>query len=84
MEDVGDMPDRNLYRTKRYRSFVAVTVSAGSQTLGMLAVDAPEPSRFDRTHLGILLALAGLAAIALSIKGERVATDNEDDLDTEG
>jgi hypothetical protein len=83
-ENVDEMPDRSLYRGKRYKSFVAVAVMAGQEPRGMLAVDAPEAARFDHTHLGILLALAGLTAIALGAKAQRVDVDFADAVPVEG
>lgn len=74
-DDVLGLTERNLYRGKHYRSLVAVAISAGARPRGMIAVDAKEVARFDRTHLGILLALAGLAAIALDAQVASVADE---------
>jgi hypothetical protein len=83
-EDVGTMPDTVLYRGKHYRSFVAVAIAGEGPARGMLAVDAPEIARFDRTHLGILLALAALASIALSSQVRRVDVDLTSDVSLGG
>ena len=64
-EDVQAMSDSSLFRGRQYRSYISITIKAGDRPLGMVTVDAPEPQRFDRTHVGILLALAGLLGIAL-------------------
>lgn len=74
-DDVLEMPEKSLYQRKHYRSFVAVAITAGGRPRGLLAVDAPEVGRFDRTHLGILLALAALAAIAMTAQEQRVDAD---------
>ena len=75
VQDVRELPESTLYRGKPYKSVIAVAIQAGQDRLGMLTVDAPEPDRFDRTHLGILLALQGLVAIALSLKSGSVGDD---------
>src|SRR5215213_3603970 len=48
-----------------YRSFISVAVFCGEQNLGMLSVDAPEPSAFDETDLNVMRAMAQLIGAGL-------------------
>jgi GAF domain-containing protein len=48
-----------------YRSFISVAVFCGGESLGMLSVDAPEPSAFDETDLNVMRAMAQLLGAGL-------------------
>jgi len=48
-----------------YRSFISVAVFCGEESLGMLSVDAPEPSAFDETDLNVMRAMAQLLGAGL-------------------
>jgi GAF domain-containing protein len=48
-----------------YRSFISVAVFCADENLGMLSVDAPEPSAFDETDLNVMRAMAQLLGAGL-------------------
>jgi GAF domain-containing protein len=52
-----------------YRSFISVAVFCADENLGMLSVDAPEPSAFDETDLNVMRAMAQLLGAGLVDRG---------------
>jgi hypothetical protein len=59
-------PDVALYAGKGYATYLAASIFAGDEALGMLAIDAPVAGSLDSTHKGVIKALAPLMAAALA------------------
>lgn len=52
-------------KTRDYRAFISVSVTAGDTALGMLTLDAVEHGTLDDDDVGLLRLMAGLLAVAL-------------------
>ncbi|WP_327785636.1 GAF domain-containing protein [Curtobacterium sp. 18060] len=52
-----------------YRTFISASIWSGTDVLGMLTVDAPEPGDLDETDVAVMSTLAHCLAIAFEIRG---------------
>ncbi len=62
VSDVTSITDASFFSDKPYRTYIAASVFAGDEPLGLLTVDAPEPDSLDASHKGTIKALASLLA----------------------
>lgn len=65
--EVDPPPGWDLDRDQAYRTFIAVSVTAGDVAYGMLTLDALEPGSLSADGARLLRLMAGALAVALSI-----------------
>jgi GAF domain-containing protein len=61
-------PGWDAAKERDYRTFISVSVIAGDTAYGMLTLDALEPGDLDADDKGLLRLMAGVLAVALSVR----------------